>query len=93
MVGMRPFDPRLLRHVPALRRDVILLGLLGSASALAIVASALMLAKALTLDTPALAGFVIAAVARSVLSGLSAVVSARMAATVKAKLRIDLLHA
>ena len=33
MEAVRPFDPRLLRHVPALRRDVALLALLGIATA------------------------------------------------------------
>jgi len=37
---VRPFDPRLLRHVPALRRDVALLGVFGVLVAASIIAAA-----------------------------------------------------
>src|SRR5688572_26180538 len=54
MEAVRPFDPRLLRHVPALRRDVALLAVLGIATAISIVVAATGLAEALAaLCTPA----------------------------------------
>ncbi|WP_020525763.1 thiol reductant ABC exporter subunit CydD [Catelliglobosispora koreensis] len=91
---VRPFDPRLIRHVPAMRRDVALLAVLGVATALSIVIAASALAKALAaFSVPALATFVAALGARAVFTGLSGVVTARMAATVKAQLRGELLKA
>ncbi|MEH1166584.1 thiol reductant ABC exporter subunit CydD [Micromonospora sp. CPCC 205539] len=95
----RPFDPRLLRRVPAARRDLAVLALLGVLAAVLIVAQATALAALLAtavdgrLDRPALAGFVVAVAARSALVWAQGTVSARVAATVKAALRADLLGA
>ncbi len=102
MEDVRPFDPRLLRHVPALRRDVALLALLGAATAISIVVAATGLAQALAaLFAPAdravvgsgLAMFVAGLGGRAVSTGLLGVVAARMAAVAKAQLRGDLLEA
>lgn len=96
---MRPFDPRLPRHVPAVRRHLAALGLLGVLTGLAVVAQATALAIVLTaaaggrLDRPALTGFVAAVAGRAALSWLQGVVAAHAAATVKAELRTDLLAA
>ncbi|RQX11908.1 thiol reductant ABC exporter subunit CydD [Micromonospora ureilytica] len=98
-MSRRPFDPRLLRRVPAARGDLAVLALLGVLAAGLIVAQAtalaLLLATAIDgrLDRPALAGFVIAVAARSALVWAQGTVSARVAATVKATLRADLLGA
>ncbi|MEU4474774.1 thiol reductant ABC exporter subunit CydD [Micromonospora sp. NPDC023888] len=98
-MNRRPFDPRLLRRVPAARRDLAVLALLGVLAAGLIVAQATALAAVLAtavdgrLDRQALAGFVIAVAARSVLVWAQGTVSARVAATVKATLRADLLGA
>ncbi|MCO1595188.1 thiol reductant ABC exporter subunit CydD [Micromonospora sp. RHAY321] len=98
-MNRRPFDPRLLRRVPAARRDLAVLALLGVLAAGLIVAQATALATVLAaafdgrLDRPALAGFVLAVAARSVLVWAQGTVSARVAATVKAALRADLLGA
>ncbi|MGW2627182.1 thiol reductant ABC exporter subunit CydD [Micromonospora taraxaci] len=95
----RPFDPRLLRRVPAARRDLAVLALLGVLAAGLIVAQATALAAVLAtafdgrLDRPALSAFVIAVAARSALVWAQGTVSARVAATVKATLRADLLGA
>ncbi|MEV1156421.1 thiol reductant ABC exporter subunit CydD [Micromonospora chokoriensis] len=95
----RPFDPRLLRRVPAARRDLAVLALLGVLAAGLIVAQATALATVLAtafdgrLDRPALSAFVIAVAARSALVWAQGTVSARVAATVKATLRADLLGA
>ncbi|GAA2403024.1 hypothetical protein Cme02nite_43770 [Catellatospora methionotrophica] len=95
----RPFDPRLLRQVPSTRRDVVLLGVLGSAVAIAVVTAASALARALAaavelrLDPPAITVFLLALTARAALTSGLGVVAARMAATVKASLRADLLGA
>lgn len=95
----RPFDPRLLRQVPSTRRDVILLGVLGAAVAVAVVTAAAALARALAaavelrLDPPAITVFLLALAARAALTSGLGVVAARMAATVKASLRADLLAA
>lgn len=95
----RPFDPRLLRRVPAARRDLAVLALLGVLAAGLIVAQATALAAVLAtaidgrLDRPALAAFVVAVAARSALVWAQGTVSARVAATVKATLRADLLGA
>ncbi|WP_034591261.1 thiol reductant ABC exporter subunit CydD [Hamadaea tsunoensis] len=96
---MRPFDPRLLRAVPAARRDAAALALTGGATAVTIVAVAYALARTLAaaaegrLDGVALAGFVVALVLRAGCTALSGLAAARMAATVKAQLRADLLGA
>ncbi|TCB99782.1 thiol reductant ABC exporter subunit CydD [Micromonospora zingiberis] len=98
-MNRRPFDPRLLRRVPAARGDLALLALLGVLAAGLIVAQATALATLLAtafggrLDRAALAGFVAAVAARSVLVWAQGTVSARLAATVKAELRADLLGA
>ena len=98
-MSRRPFDPRLLRRVPAARRDLAVLALLGVLAAGLIVAQATALAAVLAtavdgrLDRPALAGFVVAVAARSALVWAQGTVSARVAATVKATLRADLLGA
>ncbi|MEU7798234.1 thiol reductant ABC exporter subunit CydD [Micromonospora arborensis] len=98
-MNRRPFDPRLLRRVPAARRDLAVLALLGVLAAGLIVAQATALAAVLAtavdgrLDRPALAGFVVAVAARSALVWAQGTVSARVAATVKATLRADLLGA
>ncbi|MEU8079465.1 thiol reductant ABC exporter subunit CydD [Catellatospora citrea] len=95
----RPFDPRLLRQVPSTRRDVVLLGLLGAAVAVAVVTAAAALARALAaavelrLDPAAITVFLLALAARAALTSGLGVVAARMAATVKAGLRADLLGA
>ncbi|MFG1839097.1 thiol reductant ABC exporter subunit CydD [Micromonospora sp. NPDC049175] len=98
-MSRRPFDRRLLRRVPAARRDLAVLGLLGVLAAGLIVAQATALAAVLAtavdgrLDRQALAGFVLAVAARSALVWAQGTVSARVAATVKATLRADLLGA
>ncbi|MEV5212240.1 thiol reductant ABC exporter subunit CydD [Micromonospora sp. NPDC053740] len=98
-MSRRPFDRRLLRRVPAARGDLAVLALLGVLAAGLIVAQATALASLLAtaidgrLDRPALAGFVVAVAARSALVWAQGTVSARVAATVKATLRADLLGA
>ncbi|MEV1146417.1 thiol reductant ABC exporter subunit CydD [Micromonospora sp. NPDC049799] len=98
-MNRRPFDPRLLRRVPAARRDLAVLALLGVLAAGLVVAQATALAALLAtafagrLDRPALAGFVAAVAARSLLVWAQGTVSARVAATVKAALRVQLLDA
>lgn len=73
-MNRRPFDPRLLRRVPAARRDLAVLAALGGLTALLVVAQATALATVLAtaihgrLDTVALAGFVTAVGARAVVS-------------------------
>ncbi|MEU5562397.1 thiol reductant ABC exporter subunit CydD [Micromonospora musae] len=98
-MNRRPFDPRLLRRVPAARRDLALLALLGVLAAGLIVAQATALAALLAtafdgrLDRPALAGFGVTVAARALLVWAQGTVAARVAATVKAALRADLLAA
>ncbi|MET8348751.1 thiol reductant ABC exporter subunit CydD [Micromonospora sp. NPDC005206] len=98
-MNRRPFDPRLLRRVPAARRDLAVLVLLGVLAAGLIVAQATALAAVLAtavdgrLDRPALAAFAVAVAARSALVWAQGTVSSRVAATVKAALRADLLGA
>ncbi|MBG6067984.1 thiol reductant ABC exporter subunit CydD [Micromonospora ureilytica] len=98
-MSRRPFDPRLLRRVPAARGDLAVLALLGVLAAGLIVAQATALASLLAtaidgrLDRPALAGFVVTVAARSAVVWAQGTVSARVAATVKATLRADLLGA
>ncbi|MGC4865080.1 thiol reductant ABC exporter subunit CydD [Micromonospora sp. DT53] len=98
-MSRRPFDPRLLRRVPAARGDLAVLALLGVLAAGLIVAQATALASLLAtaidgrLDRQALAGFVGAVAVRSALVWAQGTVSARVAATVKAALRADLLGA
>ncbi|WBB65048.1 thiol reductant ABC exporter subunit CydD [Micromonospora sp. WMMD812] len=98
-MNRRPFDPRLLRRVPAARRDLAVLAILGVVAAALVVAQATALATLLAiaidgrLDRPALAGFVATVGARALLVWAQGTVSARIAATVKAALRADLLAA
>ncbi|WP_018254238.1 thiol reductant ABC exporter subunit CydD [Salinispora mooreana] len=98
-MNRRPFDPRLLRRVPAARRDLAVLALLGVLAAGLVLAQATALAALLAtafdgqLNRPALAGFVAAISARSLLVWAQGTVSARVAATVKAALRAELLGA
>ncbi|MBQ0893572.1 thiol reductant ABC exporter subunit CydD [Micromonospora sp. U56] len=98
-MNRRPFDPRLLRRVPAARRDLAVLAVLGGLTALLVVAQATALAALLAtaidgrLDTVALAGFVAAVGARALVAWGQGTVAARAAATVKATLRADLLAA
>ncbi|SCE75151.1 thiol reductant ABC exporter subunit CydD [Micromonospora mirobrigensis] len=98
-MNRRPFDPRLLRRVPAARRDLAVLALLGGVTALLVVAQATALAALLAtavdgrLDRPALAGFLAAVAARSAVTWAQGTVAARVAATVKAALRVELLGA
>ncbi|MEV0154818.1 thiol reductant ABC exporter subunit CydD [Micromonospora sp. NPDC050686] len=98
-MNRRPFDPRLLRRVPAARRDLAVLAALGGLTALVIVAQATALAALLAtaidgrLDRAALAGFLAAVAARAALTWAQGTVAARAAATVKAALRVELLAA
>ncbi|BCB79996.1 hypothetical protein GCM10022251_08220 [Phytohabitans flavus] len=98
-MSRRPFDPRLLRRVPATRRQFAALGLLGVAAAVVVIAQATTLAALLAgavggqLDRAALAGFVAAVAARAGVVWGQGVVAARAAATVKAALRGELLGA
>ncbi|MEU1751422.1 thiol reductant ABC exporter subunit CydD [Micromonospora matsumotoense] len=98
-MNRRPFDPRLLRRVPAARRDLAVLAALGGLTALLVVGQATALATVLAtaihgrLDTAALAGFVAAVGGRALVSWGQGTVAARAAATVKATLRADLLAA
>ncbi|TYB39047.1 thiol reductant ABC exporter subunit CydD [Micromonospora sp. AP08] len=98
-MNRRPFDPRLLRRVPAARRDLAVLAILGGLTALLVVAQATALATLLAtaidgrLHRPALAGLLAAVAARALVSWAQGTVAARAAATVKAALRADLLRA
>ncbi|MFY1634180.1 thiol reductant ABC exporter subunit CydD [Solwaraspora sp. WMMB335] len=95
----RPFDPRLVRQVPAVRAHLGALGVLGVATAVLVVAQATTLATALaaaatgSFDQTALTAFVLAVAARAVVVWSQGVVAARAAATVKAQLRTTLLAA
>ncbi|MCW3815297.1 thiol reductant ABC exporter subunit CydD [Micromonospora sp. DR5-3] len=98
-MNRRPFDPQLLRRVPAARRDLAVLAVLGGLTALLVVAQATALATLLAtaidgrLHQAALAGFGAAVAARALVSWAQGTVAARVAATVKAALRADLLRA
>ncbi|MEU0077088.1 thiol reductant ABC exporter subunit CydD [Micromonospora tulbaghiae] len=98
-MNRRPFDPRLLRRVPAARRDLAVLAVLGGLTALLVIAQATALATLLAtafdgrLHRPALAGFVAAVAGRALVNWAQGTVAARAAATVKAALRADLLGA
>ncbi|MEH1014134.1 thiol reductant ABC exporter subunit CydD [Micromonospora sp. CPCC 206060] len=98
-MNRRPFDPRLLRRVPATRRQLAVLGGLGGLTAILVVGQATALAALLAaaagggLDRVALAGFVVAVAGRAAVVWGQGVVAARTAATVKAALRADLLAA
>lgn len=99
MSRRRPFDPRLLRRVPATRRQVGVLGCLGLLAAALVIAQATALASLLAtaadgrLDRAALVAFVAAVAGRAAVVWAQGSVAARMAATVKAALRTDLLGA
>ncbi|GLY25251.1 thiol reductant ABC exporter subunit CydD [Micromonospora sp. NBRC 101691] len=98
-MNRRPFDPRLLRRVPAIRRHLAVLAGLGVLTALLVIAQATALAILLAtafdgrLHREALAGLVAAVAARAAVVWAQGAVSARAAATVKATLRADLLGA
>ncbi|WP_416901154.1 thiol reductant ABC exporter subunit CydD [Micromonospora echinospora] len=98
-MNRRPFDPRLLRRVPAVRRHLAVLAGLGVLTALLVIAQATALAVLLAtafdgrLHREALAGLVAAVAARAAVVWAQGAVSARAAATVKATLRADLLGA
>jgi len=95
----RPFDPRLVRQVPAVRVRLALLGVLGVIAAGLIIAQATTLALVLAaaaggeLDRAALGGFVLAVTGRAALLWAQGYLAADAAATVKAQLRADLLAA
>ncbi|ROO51021.1 ATP-binding cassette subfamily C protein CydD [Micromonospora sp. Llam0] len=95
----RPFDPRLVRQVPAVRVRLALLGVLGVIAAGLIIAQATTLALVLAaaaggeLDRAALGGFVLAVTGRAALLWAQGYLAAEAAATVKAQLRADLLAA
>jgi len=96
---MRPFDLRLLRTVPAVRRDAVILVVCGGGVALAVVGAAYFLARVLasategSLYAAGLAGFVGALGLRALFSTAAGYAAARMAATVKQQLRADLAAA
>ncbi|WFE26668.1 thiol reductant ABC exporter subunit CydD [Solwaraspora sp. WMMD791] len=95
----RPFDPRLLRQVPAVRMPLAVLGLLGVLAAVLIIAQATTLATVLAaaargeLDRAALGGFVATVAGRAALGWAQGVLAASAAATVTAQLRVDLFTA
>ncbi|WP_326549355.1 thiol reductant ABC exporter subunit CydD [Micromonospora sp. NBC_01813] len=95
----RPFDPRLPRQVPAVRRQLALLAAIGVLAAVLIIAQATTLATVLAaaasgeLDRSALTGFVLAVAGRAVLIWAQGFVAASAAAVVKAQLHTDLLAA
>ncbi|MGO1166326.1 MAG: thiol reductant ABC exporter subunit CydD [Janibacter sp.] len=96
---MRPFDPRILRVVPATRRPVTALGLIGVAQGVATIATAFALAALVVavvrsepLLSPALwTGGLFAA--RASLAALSETIAARAGAVVATHLREQLLAA
>jgi len=98
-VTTRPFDPRLPRRVPEVRRHLAVLGFLGAVAAAIVITQAVTLAAVLAaaaqgrLDSNALAGFVAAVAARAGWVWLSGVVAARTAARVKLALRGELFAA
>ncbi|MFY1695913.1 thiol reductant ABC exporter subunit CydD [Solwaraspora sp. WMMA2101] len=95
----RPFDPRLLRQVPAARLPLAALGLLGVLAAVLIIAQATTLATVLAaaaqgeLDRAALGGFLASVAGRAALGWAQGVLAASAAATVTAQLRVDLFTA
>jgi ATP-binding cassette subfamily C protein CydD len=96
---MRPFDPRLPRRIPAVRRHLAMLGVLGVAAGVLVIGQATALAAVLAaaaggrLDRPALAWFVLAVALRAAQAWAQDLVAARSAAMVKAQLRGELLTA
>lgn len=95
----RPFDPHLLRRIPDIRRYLILLGVLAVLTAGLIITQATALATLLAsaaeghLHTGALAAFVATVAARAAVVWALGTLAAATAATVKARLRADLLAA
>jgi ATP-binding cassette subfamily C protein CydD len=98
-VNRRPFDPRLLRRVPAARGQLALLALFAAATAVLVVAQATALAALLAaaadgrLHRAALAAFVGTLGGRGLLTWAQGTLAARTGATVKTQLRRDLLDA
>ncbi|MEE6259588.1 thiol reductant ABC exporter subunit CydD [Plantactinospora sonchi] len=98
-MSRRPFDPRLLHRVPGARPQLGVLALLGVAGAALVVVQAGTLATVLAaaaggrLDRVALVGFLASVAGRAALAWARGVVAARIAATVKATLRAELLTA
>ncbi|MDG4822787.1 thiol reductant ABC exporter subunit CydD [Asanoa sp. WMMD1127] len=97
MSRRRPFDPRLLRRVPATRRHLAVLGLCGVATAVVVVLQATALAAVLAaaaggrLDRVALGLFVALVAGRAALAWAQGAVTAWSAAAVKEALRVELL--
>ncbi|MEO3743889.1 thiol reductant ABC exporter subunit CydD [Plantactinospora sp. B5E13] len=98
-MSRRPFDPRLLHRVPGARPQLGVLALLGVAAAALVVVQAGTLATVLAaaaggeLHRTALAGFLASIAGRAALVWARGLVASRLAATVKAALRADLLGA
>src|SRR5690606_10348524 len=98
-MGRRPFDPRLLRRVPAVRLHLAGIGLLGGAAAAVVVGQAVALATTLAaaaegrLAVGALLAFLAAVAGRAGWIWLSGLLSARTAARVKQELRGQLATA
>lgn len=98
-MSRRPFDPRLLHRVPGARPQLGVLALLGVATAALVVVQAGTLATVLAaaadgdLHRTALAGFLASVAGRAALAWARGLVASRLAATVKAALRADLLGA
>ncbi|MEV0719533.1 thiol reductant ABC exporter subunit CydD [Asanoa sp. NPDC050611] len=96
-MSRRPFDPRLLRRVPATRRHIAVLGLTGTATAVVVVLQATALAAVLAaaaggrLDRTALGLFVALVAVRAGLAWAQGAVTAWSAAAVKEALRVELL--
>lgn len=94
-----PFDPRLVRRVPAVRGHLMALAALGGGTAAIIVAQATALATLLAtagqgrVEIAALAGFVVTVAVRAGWGWLSGMVAARTAARVKQALRQELFAA
>ena len=92
----RPFDPRLLRRVPAVRAHLATLGLLGGVAAAIVIGQATALSVVLAeaaagrIATAALVGFVAAVAARAGWVWLSGAVTTATAARIKRDLRADL---
>ncbi len=98
MTGGRrpPFDPRLVRRVPAVRGHLMALAVLGSGTAVIVVTQATALATLLAgavahrMETSALLAFAATLLVRAGWGWLSGVVAARTAARVKQALRDEL---
>ncbi|HEX8631929.1 MAG TPA: thiol reductant ABC exporter subunit CydD, partial [Catenuloplanes sp.] len=96
---MRSVDPRLLRHVPATRRHLTVLAMLGVLTGALVISQATALAMVLAaavdgrLERAALAAFAGTVLLRATVGWAQGAVAAHAAATVKATLRADLLKA